>query len=162
MPVIPNPRHEKFCQEIAKGKSAGEAYRLAGYDADEKSAETLGPRLFRKVQIASRVAELQEGGARRAEITVQSLLAEAEEARLLAIKIGQPAAAVAATRERGVLSGKRIEKSEQGKPGDFDRMADDELEEFIASRQGIAGAGASRAGKANGQTGVRGKPNGFH
>jgi hypothetical protein len=33
MPALKNVRHERFAQETAQGKSAGEAYRLAGYRA---------------------------------------------------------------------------------------------------------------------------------
>jgi phage terminase small subunit len=30
MPVLSNPKHERFAQELAKGKTADEAYQLAG------------------------------------------------------------------------------------------------------------------------------------
>jgi hypothetical protein len=45
---------------------------------------------------------------------------------------GQVAAAVSAIREKGVLSGKRVERSEHGRPGDFEAMTDEELDAFIA------------------------------
>jgi phage terminase small subunit len=38
MPGLKNARHERFAQEVAQGKSAGEAYRTAGYRAADKSA----------------------------------------------------------------------------------------------------------------------------
>lgn len=31
MPVLKNQRHERFAQELAKGKSATDAYLAAGY-----------------------------------------------------------------------------------------------------------------------------------
>ena len=37
-----------------------------------------------------------------------------------AMEAGQYAAAVAAVREKGVLSGKRVERSERGQPGEFE------------------------------------------
>jgi hypothetical protein len=40
---------------------------------------------------------------------------------------GQLNAAVAAIKEKGVLSGKRVERSEVGGPGEFDHLSDDEL-----------------------------------
>lgn len=55
---LANQRHERFAQEVARGKPAGAAYRAAGYTADDKSAETNGPRLLRTAQIKARVAEL--------------------------------------------------------------------------------------------------------
>jgi hypothetical protein len=45
-----------------------------------------------------------------------------EEARQLALSTQQPAAAVAAVREKGVLSGKRVERSEHGQPGEFEAL----------------------------------------
>lgn len=100
-----------------------------------------------------RVMELQSGGARRAEVTVESLLLEAEEVRAKALEAGQFSAAISAIKEKGVLSGKRIERSEAGKPGDFSRMADDELEQFISQRArgvsvGVAGARTARGAEA--------------
>lgn len=40
---------------------------------------------------------------------------------------GQLNAAVAAIKEKGVLSGKRVERSEVGGPGQFDHLSDEEL-----------------------------------
>jgi hypothetical protein len=58
---------------------------------------------------------------------VASLLNELDHALALAMSIEQPAAAVAAIREKGILSGKRIERLEQGEPGEFERLDDGEL-----------------------------------
>lgn len=38
MPVLPNPRHEKFAQALAEGKTADEAYALAGYKPNRGNA----------------------------------------------------------------------------------------------------------------------------
>lgn len=109
MPALSNPRHERFAQELAKGKTADEAYVTAGYAQNDGNAT----RLKGNERVQNRVAELQDRGAMRAEVTLESLLAEAEEARLLAMRIEQPAAAIAAIKEKGVLSGKRVEKAQQ-------------------------------------------------
>lgn len=37
MPVLKNARHEKFAQALAKGKTADEAYQLAGNRAGSQS-----------------------------------------------------------------------------------------------------------------------------
>lgn len=157
MPVLTNPKHERFAQELAKGKTADEAYVIAGYKENRGNAATLKAKQI----ISDRISELLERGAKRVEVTVESLIAEAEEARQLALANKQAAAAVAATREKGVLSGKRVERSEHGKPGDFDSMDDDELEAFIAGRKNRAGESDSGTKQASGQTGVR-KPSGLH
>jgi hypothetical protein len=52
---------------------------------------------------------------------------EAEQVRVRAMESGQLNAAVAAIKEKGVLSGKRIERSEVGGPGEFDHLSDEEL-----------------------------------
>ncbi len=41
MTILRNPRHERFAQELAAGKSAAEAYSAAGYRANTGNASTL-------------------------------------------------------------------------------------------------------------------------
>ena len=76
MPALENPRHERFAQELAKGRTQAEAYAEAGYKPSEPNASRL--RSNEKVQ--ARIAELQERAAVRTEITVASITE-----RLLAI-----------------------------------------------------------------------------
>ena len=100
MPMLRNQRHEAFAQALAKGKTATEAMAMVGY-ADPRNST----RLTKNDEIRCRVEELQSVGASRAEVTITSLLAELERARLLAIKNGQAAAAVAASMAKAKLSG---------------------------------------------------------
>ena len=116
MPVLSNPRHERFAQEVAKGKSATEAYVLAGYKAHDGNASTLRG----NQRLLDRVAEIQSRGAERAEVTVQTILAELEAARLKADELKQPAVMVAASMGKAKVAGLIIDKAEKGKPGDFD------------------------------------------
>src|SRR6187551_2592612 len=55
MPMLTNSRHERFAQGLAQGKTADEAYRLAGYAANRGNASTLKA----NQNIEARVAELQ-------------------------------------------------------------------------------------------------------
>ena len=71
MPVLRNARHERFAQELAKGKSQSEAYEAAGYNPSRSAAA----RLFSDVNIRERLAELGERVAAKTEITA-ALLAE--------------------------------------------------------------------------------------
>ena len=64
-------------------------------------------------------------------VTAESLMKEAEEVRVSAMDSGQLNAAVAAIKEKGVLSGKRVERSEVGGPGEFDHLGDEELRQLI-------------------------------
>lgn len=134
MPILKNPRWEKFCQELAKGKTQTQAYLSSGYDCTEDTARTGASALMTKHNILARLEELQERAAKRTIVTVESLLDEAELARQLAMRIDQPSAAIAAVREKGVLSGKRVERHEAGKPGEFDmldNMTAEELTRFV-------------------------------
>lgn len=69
MPALPNPKHERFAQELAKGKTADEAYQLAGYKANRHNAAALA----RQQHISTRVAEIQERVAIRTEITAAAI-----------------------------------------------------------------------------------------
>lgn len=81
MPILPNPRHESFAHALAKGKTADEAYAQAGYKPHRGNAS----RMSANESVRARVAELQQKGAKKAEITVESLAGELEEARALAL-----------------------------------------------------------------------------
>ncbi|RVG81336.1 terminase small subunit [Sinorhizobium meliloti] len=72
MPVLKNARHEKFAQELAKGKTADEAYQLAGFKPNRGNAA----RLNANESIQARVAEIQGKGALKAEATVERVLKE--------------------------------------------------------------------------------------
>jgi phage terminase small subunit len=76
MPALSNPKHERFAQELAKGKSQAEAYVEAGYAPSEPNAS----RLTSHDKVQKRVAELLERAAIRTEITVAGITE-----RLLAI-----------------------------------------------------------------------------
>ena len=101
MPVLKNARHERFAQELAKGKTATEAYTAAGYTGDRTAAS----RLSTNVNVSARITEIQSKTVKKAEITVQSLADELEEARAMALKEGQTSAAVSATMGKAKLFG---------------------------------------------------------
>lgn len=111
MPILSNPRHERFAQELAKGKSADEAYQEAGYKPDRGNAS----RLTAKDSIRTRVNEIQNRGAIRAELTVASitenLMRIAEKAEQLGEASGL-AVARAAQMDAAKLNGLIVERSE--------------------------------------------------
>ena len=108
MPTLQNPRHERFAQELATGKSADAAYVLAGYRANRSNAA----RLSANQDIQRRVAEIQSLGAERAAITVETLIAEAESARSKAMsEKGGANAAVAAITVKAKLAGLWLDKT---------------------------------------------------
>lgn len=72
MPALKNARHERFAQEIAKGVTADAAYVSAGYCENRHNAAALA----RQQHISTRVGEIQERGAIRAEVTIATLTAD--------------------------------------------------------------------------------------
>jgi len=109
--VLANQRHERFAQELAKGKTATEAYTLAGYKPHDGNAATLRG----NKRILERLAELQAAAATRSGVTVAGITE-----RLLAIAAkGEKAAdapllavARAALMDAAKLNGLVIEKRE--------------------------------------------------
>jgi hypothetical protein len=85
--------------------------------------------------IRARIAELQAAGAEKAVLTVESLIVETEEARVLAMVLKQPGAAVSAIIAKAKLAGKWVEKREtENTFRSVEQLTDAELE-AIASGQ---------------------------
>ncbi|WP_127524596.1 terminase small subunit [Mesorhizobium sp. Z1-4] len=131
MAALKNARHEAFAQALAKGTSASEAYVEAGYKPDRGAAS----RLSANVNVQKRLAELQARGAKKVEVTVESLTGELEEARSLALAEKQTSAAVSATMGKAKLFGLGVENRRhsgtigivQLTPKHLDALTDDEL-----------------------------------
>jgi len=108
-------KQEKFVQAYIETGNASEAYRQA-YDVSPTSkpntVEKRACELLKNGKVAGRVAELQATHQQRHEITVDTLVAELEEARALAIKTEAPSAMVSATMGKGKLLGLIVDKSE--------------------------------------------------
>jgi hypothetical protein len=82
---------EAFAAAMAKGKSAVEAAREAGY-----GGSSLASNAKRRAQIPSvraRVSELRQLAAANTVVTVERLVNNAEEARLLSMSLEEPSAA---------------------------------------------------------------------
>jgi phage terminase small subunit len=147
MPVLKNPRRERFAQFLAQGKTTGDAYELAGYRRNASNASHMA----RNEEITNRVTEINSKtlererataavAAERAVITRQGLIEMARDVYVQAKDAGQTSAAVAALKEIGVLSGIRIERSERGAPGEFDwleKLSIDELKLLAAGKLDI-------------------------
>lgn len=134
MPVLSNAKHERFAQEIAKGNSQGEAYKTAGYNAVGHAAESAGNRLMKNVEVQARIVELQGRGAKRAEVTIESLIQEAADIQAAALNDGQHSAAVAALTAKAKLSGHWVEKTEnRNRNVDANSLTDGELAAHLQS-----------------------------
>lgn len=131
---LKNPKHERFAQELAKGKTQIESYVKAGFKPNDSAAA----RLFGNVRIRERVADLQARVAKRTEITVagitQKLLNIARKGEALKEAPGLSVAR-AALMDAAKLNGLAPERHEftgkNGGPIEYANLSDEELEARI-------------------------------
>jgi hypothetical protein len=126
MPALANSRHEAFAQALARGLSISSAYAEAGYKPNRGNAHTL---LKQNQGISKRVEEIQAEqlaihqqvtaeAAAKTQVTLESLIAEAEAARVKAMsEKGGAAAAVSAITTKSKLAGLWREKVDQHTTG---------------------------------------------
>jgi phage terminase small subunit len=103
------PKQEKFAQGVASGKSQADAYRAA-YDCKKSTPSTvqkLASELMKLPHVSGRVNELRKPAVEAVAITVQDLIRELEEARVIAMTGEKPQAAamVSATVAKAKLLG---------------------------------------------------------
>jgi len=105
---------EAFAAAMAKGKSAVEAAREAGY-----GGSSLASNAKRRAQIFSvraRVAELRRLATVNTVVTIEKPVGNAEEARLLAMSLEEPSAANQCIQTMAKLSGLWRERAELSGP----------------------------------------------
>jgi len=116
------------------GERPEDAAKIAKYPESPSAGGNARKRAGR-ADVKARVAEIQAETAERNDITRDGLIAQCQEVYKLALREKQCAAAISAIKEIGILSGKRIERAEQGEPGDFallENLTPAELNAFIA------------------------------
>ncbi|MGO8546680.1 Terminase small subunit [Rhizobium ruizarguesonis] len=111
MPPLSNQRHEGFCRAICRGESAAKAYASV-YGVTGHAAEASASRLLRNAAVLDRIDELQNGAAKRTEKTVESLVADLDEAAAFARQCGNPTALVSAIMAQAKLLGLAIDRTE--------------------------------------------------
>lgn len=115
------PKQENFCLKYHETGNASEAYRLC-YNAKKMKPETINRNakaLLDNNKIATRLKELQEVVVEKHNVTVGSILAELEEARIIALTYddngkAQPSAAVSASMGKAKLAGLLMDKVQHG------------------------------------------------
>jgi hypothetical protein len=132
-----NIRHERFCLALAEGMSATAAYQQAGYK-QTRSCTANAARLITNDDVKARLAHLQTTAAKKAEVSIESLLSELEHARQRADSLDQLSAVVKSISEKARISGLLVQRVEVGGPGDFD---DCETVEAIVDRM-LTGPGS--------------------
>jgi hypothetical protein len=123
MPTLANAKHEAFCRNVIEGVKRGwgqgEIYLASGYSTTQHAAEVAGSRLLKKAEIRDRIAELQMPAARKAGVTVTSLLDELRAAYEGAMSSEQFSAATSAAMSRAKLAGLLVDQIEIGAAGEF-------------------------------------------
>lgn len=102
-------QQEKFCRVFVETGNASEAYRQA-YKSDRKTANSVAvdaSRLLDNPNVHLRISMLREGHAKRHNVTVDSLVAELEEIKQIALAAETPqtSAAVSAVMGKAKLTG---------------------------------------------------------
>lgn len=108
-------REEKAVQALLSCGNESEAYRSAytvNPGTQEASVATLANRLFKKLHIRARIAQLVSETAVVAKYDLDTAMTEAHEAYALAKKMGNPAAMISAVTLKSKLSNILIEKRE--------------------------------------------------
>ena len=112
MPILEDPREERFAQEIARGNSQTQAYLNAGYTAKNNVvAATQASKLLRtRSHLNERIGELTallktEAANTEFVVSVDHLTRLLLEDRVLARSLGQLGASVSALREIRTLHG---------------------------------------------------------
>ncbi|UXA66022.1 terminase small subunit [Xanthomonas prunicola] len=142
------PRIQRFVAEYLKDQNAAQAAIRTGYS--EKTAKQQGSRLLKLPAVAAAVRAGQKRVAAKAEVTVDTLMAELEQARRMALKEKQPSAAVTATMGKGKLAGLLVEKRHHtGAIGTYDlsKITDDELDRLEQILGPLADAGGDPSGE---------------
>ncbi len=93
--ALKNSRHERFAIALANGVPQTRAYIQAGYS--EKGASGSASQLQANPSISARVKEIKQLNLERNNMNLDTILAEIENTRKLAIALGQCHAAIAAS-----------------------------------------------------------------
>lgn len=115
------PKREAFAQAVASGMMQTDAYRKAfkvREGTKPESVQVSASKLMSDPMVRQRVEEIRAPVVKKAQITLESHLADLKMIRDLALKAEQYAAAITAETNRGKASGLYTEKVEHsGKDG---------------------------------------------
>jgi hypothetical protein len=141
---LANIRHEQFITELFRAEfNASEAYRKVYPAVRQDVARVCASKLLASANVKRRLEERQQAMIKRADVTVDRILNEYEEARDLAKSQAKPEAMMAASEKKAKLVGLLVERRESGQPGDFDGLQDPA--EIIARVANEAGHDAAKA-----------------
>jgi hypothetical protein len=141
------PKQQRFVLEYLKDQNGTQAAIRTGYS--EKTAKQQGSRLLTYPNVQAALRAGQKKVAKQAAVTVDSLMAELEQARKLALREKQASAAVTATMGKGKLAGLLVEKHRHtGAIGTYDltNISDEELDRLEQILGPLADVGGDPGG----------------
>jgi hypothetical protein len=107
------PKQEQFARKFVECGIAAEAYRYAYNVGENTTPESVWVNACKTLgndKVAQRVAELQEAAQKRTLVTVESITAELNESRSLAIEQDNPAEMTKATMAKAKIHGLDVHK----------------------------------------------------
>lgn len=135
------PKQEAFCIAYLETGNASEAYRRS-YNASGMKPDTINVKaseLLSNGKVSVRLAELRAPAIAKAQLTVEDLLRELEEARKLAIDTEAPAPAVSATMGKAKLLGFDKQLVEHSGTIQFSDMTEEDLDRRIEALKNAEG-----------------------
>lgn len=109
------PKQEAFCTYYLQSGNATDAYRKAGYGPNmaEKTISEAASRLLKNSKVVARIEALRVPVAEKAQLTLETHLADLQRLRNMAAKKDQFSAAISAEIARGKAAGLYSDKSQQ-------------------------------------------------
>ena len=133
-----------FAQNLVKGMPQNRAYIKAGYTANTPQAGwSNASRLIRDDKVSNRIEELLRTTETELKVTVESMTNLYADLLNGARSAGNFNAAKGAADSLAKLHGLMIDRKEAGGPGDFNRMDDDQLRNFISTAASEISAGST-------------------
>jgi predicted transcriptional regulator len=144
MPALANLRHEKFLREYLRCDFNGaEAYRRVYPRHRPNIAKVSASRLLSSANLQRRLREVQVDIIKRADITVDRILNEYEDARLMAMAQQKPEAMGALSERKAKLVGLLVDRREVGNAGEFEQLTNiGEILEKVRQEAGLEAAEA--------------------
>lgn len=137
---LKNARHEKFCLLVVEGEASGPAYAKAGFKSrSSKARDANAARLIATDKVKARLAELKGAAARRAEVSVDSLCRELDEAAAQAALLEQTSARVQAIMGKARITGHYVGERVNQRTA-VSEYTDEEVESEIAALRAKAAA----------------------
>lgn len=127
-------RQELFAQNMVKGMPQNRAYIKAGYTANTpQTGWSNASRLIRDDKVSNRIVELLSSTETELKITVESMTNLYADLLNGARSAGNFNAAKGAADSLAKMHGLMIDRKETGAPGDFSRMDDDQLRQYVSA-----------------------------